>query len=118
VKFTSFQPAMSREKLVEKSREIRRWRLHRRVNDTLTDLAQMINRLVRGWMTYWGRFNRAEMMPLLKRINTYLMRWARRKYKRLHGFKRLKAWWEQVTQRDPDLFAHWAWTWGFHPTGW
>jgi hypothetical protein len=31
------------------------------------------------------------MYPLLKRINTYLMRWARQKYKRLRGFKRLKV---------------------------
>jgi hypothetical protein len=35
VNFTSFQPAMSREKLVEKGREVRHWRLHRRPNDTL-----------------------------------------------------------------------------------
>ena len=63
--FTSFQPAMSREKLIEKSREVRRWRLHRRPNDTLDDLARAINPIVRGWMTYWGRFYRTEMDPLL-----------------------------------------------------
>ena len=118
VRFTSFQPAMSREKLIEKGREVRRWRIHRRPNDTLSDLAEAINPIVRGWMTYWGRFYREEMIPLLKRINTYLMRWARKKYKRLRGFKRLKAWWVRVTQRDPDLFAHWSWTHRFQPTGW
>jgi RNA-directed DNA polymerase len=118
VRFTSFQPAMSREKLVEKGREVRGWRLHRRPGDSLEDLAEAVNPIVRGWMTYWGRFYRTEMDPLLKRINTYLMRWARKKYKRLRGFKRLKAWWKGVTQRDPDLFAHWAWTRKFHPTGW
>jgi RNA-directed DNA polymerase len=118
VRFTSFQPAMSREKRTEKSREVRRWRLHRRPNYTLDDLAEAINPIVRGWMTYWGRFYRQEMIPLLKRINTYLMRWARKKYKRLSGFKRLKAWWDRVTEQDPDLFAHWEWTHAFHPTGW
>jgi RNA-directed DNA polymerase len=118
VRFTSFQPAMSREKLVEKGREVRGWRLHRRPGDSLEDLAEAVNPIVRGWMTYWGRFYRTEMDPLLKRINTYLMRWARKKYKRLRGFKRLKAWWKGVTQRDPGLFAHWAWTRKFHPTGW
>ncbi len=118
VRFTSFQPAMSREKLTEKGREVRRWRLHRRPNDTLDDLAEAINPIVRGWMTYWGRFYRTEMDTLLKRINTYLMRWARKKYRRLRGFKRLKAWWKGVTQRDPTLFAHWEWTHRFHPTGW
>ena len=59
-------------------------------------------------MTYWGRFYRTEMIPLLKRINTYLMRWARKKYKRLRGFKRLKAWWIRVTQTRSRS----------HPTGW
>jgi len=118
VRFTSFLPAMSREKLTEKGREVRSWRLHRRPNDTLDDLAEAINPIVRGWMTYWGRFYRTEMDPLLKRINTYLMRWARKKFKRLRGFRRLKAWWEGVTKRDPTLFAHWEWTHGFHPTGW
>jgi RNA-directed DNA polymerase len=58
------------------------------------------------------------MIPLLLRINTYLMRWARKKYKRLKGFKRLKAWWNRVVQRAPNLFAHWRLTKGFLPTGW
>ena len=70
IRFTSFQPAMSRDKLVAKGREVRRWRIHRRPNDTLSDLAEAINPIVRGWMTYWGRFYREEMIPLLKRINT------------------------------------------------
>jgi len=48
VNFTSFQPAMSRDKLTEKSREVRQWRLHRRPNDTLGDLADAINPIVRG----------------------------------------------------------------------
>jgi RNA-directed DNA polymerase len=118
VRFTSFLPAMSRGKLVEKGREVRRWRLHRRVNDSLDDLAEAINPIVRGWMNYWGWFGQTRMYPLLKRINTYLVRWARRKYKRLRAFKRVKAWWDGVVKRAPDLFVHWRWTWGFLPTGW
>jgi RNA-directed DNA polymerase len=118
VTFTSFLPAMSQDKLIEKGREIRGWRLHRRPNDTLDDLAAAINPIVRGWMTFWGRFYRTQMDPLLKRINTYLVRWARQKYRRLRAFKRVKAWWDGVTQRAPDLFAHWAWTHRFDPTGW
>jgi hypothetical protein len=39
---------MSREKLAEKGREVRHWRLHRRPNDTLGDLAEAINPIVRG----------------------------------------------------------------------
>jgi len=46
---------------------------------------------------------------LLRRINTYLVRWARRKFKRLRAFKRAKRWWNGLMKRVPRLFAHWAW---------
>ncbi|BCB83729.1 group II intron reverse transcriptase/maturase [Phytohabitans suffuscus] len=115
---TSSLPAMSREKLIDKGRQVHRWRLDRRTTETLVDLAEAINPIVRGWMNYWGHFYRSEMFPLLQRINTYLMRWARLKYKRLRGFKRLKAWWDRVVQRVPNLFAHWQWTTWTLPTGW
>lgn len=48
------------------------------------------------------------MLPLLERINTYLMRWGR-KYKRLRSYKRRKAWWLGIIDRHPELFAHWRW---------
>jgi RNA-directed DNA polymerase len=115
--FTSFLPAMSRDKLIDKGREVHRWRLDLRTNGTLADLAEAINPIVRGWMNYWGHFYRSEMIPLLQRINTYLVRWARKKYKRLKGFKRLKAWWDRVVQRVPNLFAHWRWITEFLLTG-
>ena len=53
------------------------------------------------------------MLPLIRRINAYILRWARKKYKRLASFKRAKAWWTAVTKRDPGLFAQWRWTVAF-----
>ena len=41
---------------------------------------------------------------------------ARKKYKRLHGFKKAKAWWDAVCERYPRGFAHWQWTQGLMPT--
>jgi RNA-directed DNA polymerase len=111
--FTSFLPAMSTEALKAKGREVRRWRLHRRVYDELVDLAEWINPIVRGWMNYYGRFYRSKLNRLLQRINTYLVRWARQKYKRLRAFKRRQAWWEGLVQREPGLFAHWEWVRSF-----
>ena len=46
---------------------------------------------------------------LLRGINTYLMRWARKKFKRLRAYKRVKAWWKRLVERQPEMFAHWAW---------
>ncbi len=63
----------------------------------------------RGWMNYYGRFYRSQLYPLLQRINTDLMRWAGKKYRRLRPYKRFKAWWSGLLDREPRLFAHWAW---------
>jgi RNA-directed DNA polymerase len=108
--FTAFLPAISGDKLTDKGREVRRWRLHRRTNDSLTDLAKAINSVVRGWMNYWGHFYRSQVYALLRRINAYLMRWARKKYRRLRSYKRAKEWWDRVVRIAPRLFAHWSWT--------
>jgi RNA-directed DNA polymerase len=107
--FTSFLPAISKDALTKISGEVRRWRLHLRTGHTLTELARKINPIVRGWMQYYGAYYRSALYTLLGRINAYLMRWIRKKYKRLRGYKKAKAAWERVTRRDPGLFAHWPW---------
>jgi RNA-directed DNA polymerase len=107
--FTAFLPAMSREALKAKGRTVRRWRLHLRTTSDIGELAAWMNPVIRGWMNYYGTFYRTEMYALLRRINTYLVRWARRKFKRLRAFKRAKRWWNGLLRRQPGLFAHWAW---------
>jgi RNA-directed DNA polymerase len=109
-RFTSFLPAVSPEALKEMGQRVREWRIHLRTRLDLDGLADWINPIVSGWMTYYGRFYRSQLYPFLRRINTYLMRWARKKYKRLRGFKRFRAWWSGLIDREPGLFKHWAWT--------
>jgi RNA-directed DNA polymerase len=75
VKFTAFLPAISKDALKRIGKQVRSWRLHRRTGSTAADLAQMINPVVRGWMTYYGAFYRTALYPVLYRINTYLLRW-------------------------------------------
>ena len=116
-RFTAFLPAISKDALKKISRDVRRWRMHRRTDLSLDELARWINPIVRGWMNYYGRFYRTELYQLLQRINTYLMRWARKKFKRLHAFRRADVWWNGVTARDSRLFAHWTWRKEFLPTG-
>ena len=116
--FTSFLPAISKNAMKAINREVRSWRLHRHNTWTLDQIARWINPIVRGWLQYYGKYYRSELYVLCKRINTYLMRWARKKYKRLHGFKKAHAWWTSVGARHPRLFTHWAFTRGFLPTGW
>jgi RNA-directed DNA polymerase len=110
VMFTAFTPAISPEALKKISGEVRSWRIHSRTRHSLQELADWLNPVVRGWMTYYGRFTPAALMPLLKRINGYLVRWARKKYRRLAPFRRAKRWWDSLVSRNRPLFAHWQWT--------
>jgi RNA-directed DNA polymerase len=108
----SFLPAVSPEALKAMGRKVRDWRIHMHTGLDLQQIAAYINPIVAGWMNYYGRFYRSQLYPFLTRINTYLMRWARKKYKRLHAFKRFRAWWTGLVDREPGLFRHWAWTRG------
>jgi RNA-directed DNA polymerase len=107
--FSAFLPAVSKDALKRMSGEVRAWRIHLRTGTKLEDLAAWINPVVRGWMTYYGRYYRTALNGLLQRINTYLVRWARRKFKRLAAYKRVQRWWDGLTARQPRLFAHWTW---------
>jgi len=108
--FASFQPAVSKQALNKISGEVRRWRLHRWIGLPIAEIARRINPVVRGWMQYYGAFYRSALNPVLQRINAYLMRWLRDKYKRLRPVKKAKAAWQRITSQDPRLFAHWAWS--------
>jgi two-component system, NtrC family, sensor kinase len=84
----SFQPAVSPRALTRISREIRGWALHHRSDKSLTELAQMHNPCIRGWITYYSHFYKTQLRPTLKRIDAYVIRWVRRKFKRMRATRR------------------------------
>lgn len=106
--FTGFLPAVAPGKLTDMSRKAASWRLHRRTTQTLDDLAREVNPVLRGWLNYFTVFYPSAVIPIGKRMDRHLMRWARRKYKRLErSEKRARAWLKGVRKRAPGLFAHW-----------
>jgi len=108
--FSSVLPAISKEALKRLNEEVRSWRLHNKTGLTLAELARRINPIVRGWMQYYGAFYRSALYQLLTRINAYLVRWIRKKYKRLQAKKKALECWRGITRRYPRMFTHWAWT--------
>jgi RNA-directed DNA polymerase len=108
--FVSFCPAVSGDAAKEMRRRIKRWRLHLWSGKSLADLAQEINSTVRGWIDFYGRFYRSELVSLLENINEHLVRWAMRKFKRLRGRPtRARRFLTAIAEREPRLFAHWVW---------
>src|SRR6266702_3249816 len=112
-RFTGFTPAVSKDALKKMSAQVRSWRLHLRTDLDVEYLARWINPIVRGWMQYYGAFYRTALDPLLRRINAFLVRYLRAKYRRLRPLKKALACWQRITGQQPRLFAHWAWMAGF-----
>ena len=106
--FVGFMPGVSRKALKHIRQSIRRMGLHRRTDQSLQELAQILNPVLRGWLNYFRHFYRSALDQLCRHINRTLMRWAMRKYKRLHRrLKRAGYWLERIKNKEPELFAHW-----------
>jgi len=103
-----FLPAASPKALTRIRRTVRRWALHHRNDKSLPELATMYNPSIRGWITYYSHFYSTRLRPTLKRIDAYVIRWARRKFKRMvHQTKGARDWFDRLRRATPQLFAHW-----------
>jgi group II intron reverse transcriptase/maturase len=98
---------------MEQVGEVKSWRLHTLTGHTMDEIAHAVNPVIRGWMQYYGAFYKTELYPLLYRISGYLVRWIRKKYRRLRTFAKAHEAWKRVTLQYPTLFAHWQWIHGF-----
>lgn len=106
---TGFTPAVSKEARKAMARTIRGWKLGRRTDLTFEEVAAMVNRVVVGWINYYGRFYKSELIAFLQeRLNPHLVKWACRKYKRLHRAQaKARRRLAQIASTNPGLFAHW-----------
>jgi hypothetical protein len=58
----------------------------------------VVNPIVRGWMQYYGAFYRSALYQPFLRINAYLVRWVRKKYKAMRaGRKAIECWRDRRT---------------------
>ena len=110
---TSFLPGASPKALLAIRQAIRRWSLQTRSDKALDDLARMFNPYIRGWINYYGRFYKSALYPTVRRIDAFLIRWARRKFKRFRQRPdAARDWLERIVRLTPDLFAHWPLLYG------
>jgi group II intron reverse transcriptase/maturase len=106
--FVGFNPAISNKAIKSICDTMRRWKLHRRTDKSLDELAHMFNPVLRGWINYYGCFHKSALYRTFQHLNNILVRWASRKYKRLRGHnRRADRWLRCIVHRQPRLFAHW-----------
>ena len=108
VVFTNFLPAISPK--AEKSilEKIRSLHIKSRSDLSLQEIAKWINPMIQGWLNYYSRYTKSAMNKVLKRINSTLVAWSRRKYLKLRSRKvyAIKCM-KDYASKHANLFAHW-----------
>lgn len=108
IMFVSFTPAVSKAALKSMRAETRKRNFRNRTEINLKDIAKMYNPVLRGWIEYYGRYNRSSLYPVFRHFNKTLIAWAMRKFKRFKNRKTLAGIFiENISKKEPSLFAHW-----------
>lgn len=105
--FLSFTPGVSKAAIKSMQEKTRNHRFYKRTDLSLSDIANEFNPILRGWIEYYGRYNRSALSPVFRHFNKTLVAWAKRKYKKLRGKTRAGILLEGIAKREPRLFAHW-----------
>ncbi|MET7391806.1 group II intron reverse transcriptase/maturase [Streptomyces sp. NPDC005529] len=114
---TGFLPAVSGIAMKSMAKRIRSWRLGRWTELSFREIAALINPIVAGWINYYGRFYKSRLIRFLEQqINPFLVKWARRKYKRYRrASRKARKRLAEIASAFPGMFAHWKH--GALPTG-
>jgi group II intron reverse transcriptase/maturase len=106
--FCSFTPAVSPSALKVMRSMVRGLNIRRLTVRSLDDISRALNPLLRGWIQYYGKYNRSALEVMLRHINLTLRGWVMRKFKRFQGRRVAAAiFLEKMVQRRPALFEHW-----------
>jgi group II intron reverse transcriptase/maturase len=110
-KFLSFSCGMSQKRITKITKELRLSKLHRRTQSSLSDIADIYNARIRGWINYYGKFRWYEMRKLFRSFNARLIKWASNRYKRFNK-SRVKAqrWLRELAEKFPNTFYHWRYS--------
>jgi hypothetical protein len=107
VMFLGFNPGISNTAMKSIRAKIRGMNIRNRTDLTLQQIANILNPLIRGWLEYYGKFNKAALDPVLRYINLTLMAWAMRKFKRIKGKSKAAYFLKTIAEDNPGLFEHW-----------
>lgn len=107
---TGFSPAISKKSSKKIHETIRSWKLTSKVYKSINELSSWLNPIIQGWINYYSKFNKTELRKVMNYLNEKLIRWLRRKFKRLRNgyIVRAKYALTLTVPNNPRLFAHWA----------
>ncbi|WP_421920456.1 group II intron reverse transcriptase/maturase [Marinifilum sp.] len=95
----------SRKRIADKLEEIKVEKLSFK---SIVGVAQYLNPMIRGWVNYYGKFRKSELVKVFQLLRNRLIRWARMRYKRYKtSLNKAFKWYERIKKQFPYLFYHW-----------
>lgn len=106
--FLGYDCSISRKSEKKISKELRRSKFHLWTNLSITQIAEKFNPKIRGWINYYGKFRKYNLMRIFKIFHWRLIKWAVYRYKRFKGsMHKAGRWIRQIAKSYPNLFVHW-----------
>ena len=106
--FLNFSPAVSNKAKSAIMEKVKFWKLHRKTNSSIIEIAERINPVTRGWINFYGKYYKSALYSLFFQLDKILIRWSQRKFKKLRtSLKRTLMWWGRIAYSNKYLFSHW-----------
>jgi len=74
---------------------------------TLEWFAEKLNLKIRGWVNYYSKFNRREVLRVFRYLNGLICQWIRHTCKMI-GIRKVLRKYRMIQAANPDLFYHWT----------
>jgi RNA-directed DNA polymerase len=106
--FLSFTPSISGKAAKRIRQVIKSWKIRNCIGMKLDGIARFVAAKVRGWINYYGRFRKSELVLVLNQLDRELVLWAVAKYRRFKRSRlRASRWLAAISRRCSALFVHW-----------
>lgn len=83
-------------------------KLHLKIKLDIYQIAELINHRIQSWINYFRKWDiHTNCNYFFYKLNERLMKWAKKRYKRLKNKKKAYGMLKQIQRQMPDLFVHW-----------
>lgn len=107
-KYINFSAGASKVAIKDMKRQVRWWNLQLKNEWSISEIANYINPVIRGWYQYYGKFYRTALRWIWRNLNHYLCRWVMRKYKRYKRHKtQASNYLARIAAVKRETFFHW-----------
>ena len=95
----------SKKRIADKMKELN---IDHLSHKSIVGVALFLEPYIRGWINYYGRFRLTALKPIFQLLREYLVKWARKRYKRYKtNLNKAYDWLKRIKEQFPNLFYQW-----------